>query len=91
MNQPPPEPSDVPRAAIWSGWQLLSFSGLDGQTDWQAGAEARLLPDRLGVTIEDGRSLTLVVEFAGLAWTPVAIEHDRVVVRIGASAELTLG
>lgn len=92
MTSLPPEHNTAANGPVWSGWQLLSFSGLDGQTDWAGGREARLLPDALGVTLEGGEPLTLVVHASDAHWRPLTISHDRICVALAdGAAELTLG
>jgi len=46
---------------LWSGCQMLAFSGLDGPTQWANPYEAELLPDRLGLRFEHVGGLTLVL------------------------------
>jgi hypothetical protein len=50
-------------ADVWSGHQLLAYSGVDGPTEWSEAVEGRCLPDRLGLSFDSLAGVALVLRF----------------------------
>lgn len=53
------EPEDWPN--VWSGGQVLAFSGLDGPTHWSYAVTARTLDDHLGLAFDTDPAVGVVV------------------------------
>lgn len=68
---------------IWGKGQLLSFSGLDGQTDYRNGLVLRTRTEAIALDVKQPETAGAVIRFSGSAFDGIDIAGDCLLVHSG--------